>query len=148
MNPTRPQRLSVWVVSHLPRVLVADTERVGLSLAFIAVGSQSLINASRTVAVNGVPLTSILMWSISLIIGGIFTIWGMSTGQRTVERFGLVLSAWGCATYGVTVLNVTDNRSGWIVGCMFILLCVIKLLRLVISTASGVLVRKSHHSEG
>ena len=82
MSLTRPQRLSVRVVKHLPRVLVSDTERVGLSVAFIAVGLSSLNQTPKTLGHTDIGVINILTWSLSFILGGILTIWGMSIGSR------------------------------------------------------------------
>ena len=136
MKLTLPQRISVWVTAHLPRVLVSDTERVGLSLAFIAVGLTSLERINMPATYYSTGAVNIVMWSLTLVFGGIFTIWGMATGARATERFGLVLSTWGCLVYGSAALAGATTRGGWIIGIMFLCLAVIKLLRLIVSSAA------------
>lgn len=141
-------RASVWLIRHIPPPLVSDTERIGLSLAFVAVGGLStifLINQDIRPALY--PVWMVYSWTIALIIGGSFTIVGIWRGSRQVERFGMMMAAIGCLTYGTG--NISAGLEGGprrllITGILFVLFAVIKVIRLAASTAASATV----NSEG
>jgi len=143
---TKPQRFALAVVSRLPKVLVSDTERIGLSLAFICIGIGTLLNLGRP-STLGVTEAMAINWSVTLILGGLLTIWGMVKSHRLTERVGVALAGYGCAIYGATVLSLGQTRSAIIVGVMFLCLAVIKLIRLLTSTAAQALIAERHAQE-
>ena len=135
------ERISIWLSTKLPKSLITDTERVGLSLAFIATGVVSLLaldddNKRSSSIVRLLPEWVLIEWSITLALGGFLTIWGIQKSNRKTERVGMMLAAIGSATYGLSALILGTGRAK-IIGVLFIILCLIKLIRLIVSTASA-----------
>ena len=131
------QRMAIRVTRLLPPVWIRETERIGLSLGFVVVGVSSLMTLDAPS-----PFTYayakyiVIMWSATLIVGGVLTIWGMHFGLRLTERAGITLAGIGCATYGITLIALGGGRS-MLVGALFIVLALIKVVRLLVSTASA-----------
>ena len=135
LNPM--QRMAIRVTRLLPPVWIRETERIGLSLGFIVVGVSSLMTLDEPSAFTRVyDAFIVIMWSATLIIGGVLTIWGMHFGLRLTERAGITLAGIGCATYGITLMSLGGGRS-MLVGALFIILALIKVVRLLVSTASA-----------
>lgn len=135
--PGRGQRLAEAIVWHLPPLLIRDTERVVLNLATGTVGVTSLLvlRESGTIADTlSVPL--LILWSVTLIIGAVLVIVGMSRGFRVVERAGLMLTAIGCATYALALFGSGSPRAQ-IVGVLFIAIAAAKVIRLLVSWVIG-----------
>lgn len=134
-------RLSTAIVRRLPPVVIRDTERLGLSLSFIflAVASATAAFTQRNVGrvESIVPPWVYLEWSATLFAGGVLTIWGMLISHRLLERTGVLLSGIGCATYGLALISTAhgDPRT-WVVGVLFLILTVVKTIRLLASTAA------------
>lgn len=128
------QRVSAAIIHRLPRIFLADPERVGLSIAFICVGIVSLANMER----DSVVFTSaaILNWSATLILGGIFTILGMGLGKRLLERAGITLSMLGCLLYSGVAFSYGQTFATAVIAVMFLCLGMIKMIRLLISSAA------------
>lgn len=141
-------RLSLWLARRLPPQLMADTERIGLSLAFIAVGILSIISSAAekpTGLVEAtVPPIAYYEWTITLIAGGVLTIIGLWIGHRWTERFGVMLAGTGCLTYGLALLGWASNPRQYISGVLFLLLALVKLIRLVVSTAAAASSEEPH----
>ena len=131
------QHLSVKVVRKLPPVFIRETERIGLSAGFIVIGVTSLMALHDQGPLDGVPLWAFIEWSLTLILGGLFTLWGMFTSQRLVERLGLGLSAVGTFTYGCAAITTGYPRAT-IIGFFFLFLTVVKVTRLMVSSAANV----------
>lgn len=131
------QRASLHITKFLPRVLISDTERVGLSLGFIVVGILSLSTLNDdSVFTNLFSRFVVIAWSVMLILGGILTIYGMQVGARLTERAGIMMAGLGCLTYGITLVSNGEGRT-LLVGWLFVVLGFIKAIRLIVSTASA-----------
>jgi hypothetical protein len=132
------QRICLRITHYLPRSLIADTERIGLSIAFIFVGMTSMatIYDENSAFSSLYPTWVIVMWSITLFVGGVLTIIGMNWSLRLTERAGIMLAGIGCLSYGGTLLAYGSGRSK-VVGVLFLILFLIKLIRLIVSTASS-----------
>jgi hypothetical protein len=135
MNPM--QRIAIAVTKRLPPIFIADTERIGLSLGFVVIGAVSLSTLDNpSVFTNTYAKYIVVLWSITLIVGGVLTIWGMYFGKRLTERAGITLAGIGCATYGITLIIGGGGRS-ILVGALFVVLAIVKAIRLLVSTASA-----------
>lgn len=133
------QKIALKVTSWLPKSLITDTERIGLSLGFMAVGATSLMALNdhpQSALAELMPLWAVVEWSITLFLGGLLTIWGIQISNRRVERVGIMLAAIGCLTYGISVLIQGSGRAK-VVGILFLVLFLIKMIRLMVSTASA-----------
>lgn len=142
-------RASVWVAGKLPKSLVTDTERVGLSLGFIFVGGASMAQVNDTGGIAQIlPLWALVEWSVTLFLGGCFTILGIQFGYRALERAGVCLAMIGCFTYSIALFTLPSGRAQ-VIAVLFLFLAFIKLCRLIISTASAEFMKRenpdSHH---
>jgi hypothetical protein len=135
---TKRQKLAFWVLEHSPPLLVAETERVGLSVGFIGVGIISILNINERPAFGSETVNHALIinWACTLILGGICTIWGMNKSNRTVERAGLLLSMIGCITYAIVAIFAGTTLTALVVATLFLALGGIKFIRLMISSAT------------
>lgn len=133
----RGQRAAEWIVWHLPTLLVRDTERVVLNLATGTVGVTSLLALREpgTIA-DTLSIPLLVLWSVTLIIGAVLVLVGMSRGFRVVERAGLMLTALGCATYALALFG-SDSTRAKIVGLLFIAIVLAKVIRLLVSWVVG-----------
>lgn len=144
MNLTAPQsfkwyqKIALVVTNVMPRVLIQETERVGLSLGFIVVGVLSLMTLEdrNSLFVALYNDFVIFCWSVMLISGGMLTLVGMTRGLRITERAGIALAGLGCLTYGLTLAIYGDGRAK-VTGALFLILFLIKVIRLLASTASA-----------
>ena len=136
---TRAQRFSLAVVRRLPAPLIRETERVMLNVATGVVGLTSLValNEPGTIA-RVLPVPLLLMWSVTLIAGSVFVLFGMFRGYRAIERAGLMLTGIGCLVYAVCLFSVGGARAQ-IVSYLFVAIAATKLIRLLASTAGGVI---------
>lgn len=130
------ERFSIAVTRHLHPIFIRDTERIGLSSAFVVIGINSLIALREQGAFEGIPLWAYIEWSLTLILGGLFTIWGMFRSMRLLERVGISLAAIGTFTYGIALISINRERA-IILGIFFLFLTVVKLTRLMVSTAAN-----------
>jgi hypothetical protein len=135
--PNRWHRAAEFIVWHLPPLLVRDTERVVLNLATGTVGITSLLALREpgTIA-DALSIPLLILWSVTLIIGAILVIVGMSRGFRVVERAGLMLTALGCTTYALALFGSESTRAK-IVGVLFLAIAAAKVVRLLVSWVIG-----------
>lgn len=142
------QRMSLRITHYLPKALISDTERVGLSVAFMFVGITSVLTLGDENSIFSIlyPVWVVLCWSITLFVGGALTIIGINWSLRLTERAGITLAAIGCLSYGGTLMIYGMGRSK-VVGVMFIILFLIKMIRLIVSTASSAYVDKGESRE-
>lgn len=133
---------AVWVTRRLPVPLVRDTERFGLSFAFIVIGVLSFYVSLVAPAGSDrlgsiVPWWAYYEWMITFVTGGGATMIGMWTGRRRMERFGITLSGVACMTYGVALVTLgLANPHQLISGVLFLILALVKLIRLCVSSAA------------
>lgn len=134
---TRWQRIAIWLTGHLPPTLVRETERVVLAAGITCTGIGSLLATSTPGTIATVlPVWLLVEWSLTLIVGGVFTLIGMFTGRRTVERAGITLTGLGAVTYAGALAYVGGPRA-WIVALLFLAVSLAALIRLASSTAAN-----------
>jgi hypothetical protein len=127
----------------LPAPLITDTERIGLSVIFITIAVLSAMSALTDQRPAGrvetlVPQWVYYEWTLTLFLGGVFTILGIWNSRRMMERFGISLALVGCFTYGLALVTIrSDNPRIYISGTLFLLLALVKLIRLMVSTAAA-----------
>lgn len=108
-----------------------------LNLATGTVGLTSLLALREPGTIAEVlPVPLLVLWSVTLIIGAILVLLGMTQGWRTVERAGLMLTALGCFTYGSALLSVGGARAQ-IIGVLFYGIAATKVVRLIVSSATN-----------
>ena len=135
--PSRGQKAASAIVRHLPGPLVRDTERVVLNMATGTVGFTSLLALREPGTIAEVlPIPLLVLWSVTLIIGAVLVLLGMSRGYRTVERAGLMLTAIGCVTYASALFSVGGARAQ-IIGGLFLAIAAAKVVRLLVSSATN-----------
>jgi hypothetical protein len=136
---TRSQKAAFWIVDRMPKVLIQDTERVVLNVATGSIGVTSLLALREpgTIAeVLSIPL--LVLWSVTLILGSIFVLIGMTKSFRVVERAGLMLTSIGCATYASALFSVGGVRAQ-IIGIVFIGIALAKVIRLIVSSVADLI---------
>jgi len=139
---TRPalsvgQRISLWLINRLPPILVRETERVILSITVTLVGLTSLMATSESGSVSRVlPRWALIEWSITLLLGGAFTLVGMFRGKRMIERVGIALTAVGSITYAATLMAIGPVR-GKVIALVFFAIAFACLIRMASSTAAN-----------
>jgi hypothetical protein len=156
MNFTDRERVRLFILSKMPRVLIQETFEVftailcissGLPLAFGRIEAES-IEAS-------VPHHFAHAWGIVLLIGAILTLTGlivanavsgpralqrMITGHR-IERLGLLALAWAGGVYAVSVL-LAVGKGGIIASTIILIFALTCLTRaFVLSTGATMLHR-------
>lgn len=134
---TRLQRLSLWVVNHLPRIVVTDTLQVALAFAWVCVGAGSLMTLSEPSVIQRALYWTALRveWSVTFIVGGTAQIWGLQRESRMWERCGLALSAIGTTTYALALV-ANGKPAGYVVAGAFVMFSAAYLIRLMASTAA------------
>lgn len=136
---TPPQRLSMWVIPRLPRIVVTDTLQVALAFAWLCVGVGSLITLQEpSVANRALVLIALrIEWSVTLILGGAAQIYGLQRESRMWERSGLALAAVGTLTYCFALL-ASGRPSGYVIAVAFLAFTVGYVIRMMASTVTRI----------
>lgn len=145
MHPTdhppqlnRSQRVAVAIVRRLPSPLIRDTERVMLNVGTGLVGVISLLALAEPGTISDVlAMPLLILWSVTLIAGGILTLAGIFQSWRAVERGGMMLTGIGCLIYAAALFSVGSARAQ-IIGVLFLCIAATKAIRLLTSTAGAV----------
>lgn len=137
---SRSQRIAVQMTKHLPPIIVRDTERVVLAAGVTVTGVGSLLAVQDPGTLGKVlPIGLLIEWSVTLMLGGVLTIFGMVTARRLYERAGLMLTAIGSLTYAFALAFIGSPRTA-IVSALFFAICLGCLIRLAASTVANVIV--------
>ena len=130
--------ISLWLSRKLPPVLVRETERVGLSTAFIGVGLLFLLSLPPHADYpSHFPSWLAVELAATFILGGVLTIYGMATARRAQERAGMLLAAFGCLSYSLAIFAVAHHPRQFVLGVLFLILFLVKVIRLMVSTAAS-----------
>lgn len=138
VDPPSSAATSMKVLRLLPEVVMTAPERIFLKFAVILVGIGVLANANNPKH----PLSQIPTWvvfelSLTLIIGGTAALIGIVLQKRPAERFGLAATAFGSASYALTLalhLGFPQAASSVVI---FAGLAVASGVRLLVSSAAS-----------
>jgi hypothetical protein len=133
----RPDRASMWLLRHLPEVVMTAPERIFLKFAVAMVGLGILLSGSRPGSIfAGLPRFVVLELGVTFVLGGTAALAGIVSNRRALERLGLAATAFASASYAVTVALL----SGWQAATtivIFIGLAMAALTRLLVSSAAA-----------
>lgn len=130
------------VVDRLPRILVTDTSDAMFAIVMLGMGLATLIILLVPGTPSGVIGRSLtndvlrVMWSVSFLGGGVFTLIGMQRESRSNERFGLALSALATFAYGSAMNSVGTPASVLLGTLIFYGMTIMFVIRLI-SAAAG-----------
>lgn len=143
---SRRQRAVVWIVSRLHPQLVREPERVILAAAIGLTGASTLLSATEGGAGSLsvlLPVWLIVEWALSLVAGGSFTLIGMFTAQRWLERLGLALTILGCFVNSVALIYVQQTPRAIIIAGIYVAIGLACSIRLLVSSAVSATVPKT-----
>lgn len=145
----RAIRLSKWIVSHLPMMLIKEPERVFISYLAVIIGTIMLIPYYHPPSIDK-ALGGIFsfIWASTFLIGGLAKLAGLFVTTdtlrpqtldridvgRSLERLGASLIALATLIYAVVTLR-ENGLPALMTFMMFIGLSIVNTIRLVVSTA-------------
>jgi hypothetical protein len=156
MHITDRERVRLFILARMPRVLIQETFEVFTAILCISSGLPLALGRITATSIEAsVPPMFARVWGIVLLVGAILTLIGliwanavsgpralqrMITGHR-IERLGLLSLAWAGGVYAVSVL-LAVGRGGLIASTIILIFALTCLTRaFVLSTGATMLHR-------
>ncbi len=137
MTSRRADRASMWLLRHLPEVVMTAPERIFLKFAVAMVGVGILLNGSRSGGVfANLPRFVVLELGVTFVLGGASALAGIILHRRALERLGLAATAFASASYALTVSLLFGWRAATS-AIIFVGLMLAALTRLLVSSAAS-----------
>lgn len=133
-DESHPATWQIKFVRWLPLHLVATPERVILNVAFLFVGLAAIISQDPTSVLARLPAWMLLSFSVGMGAGGFLVLYGLFRRKRSAERLGYLMVLFACCIYAPTVVAVR-GWAGVPIGIVFVGFAIMKVIRLLISSA-------------
>lgn len=122
--------LRVAAVERVPLPFLTNAHELALAGALILLGAALLLQEAQPGSVvSQVPPWMVTGWSLMLLAGGVFTVWGVFRNRTRREWAGQVFTGWGCAFYAFAVGISIPFSQGAVVVLVFSLLAVVSWWR-------------------
>lgn len=133
------------VLRRVPSVVMANPERIFLKFAVVMIGVGILVRGPRS-ALSSLPTFVVYELGITFILGGMCALIGIVRGYRALERFGLAATAFGSATYALTLWLLLGMMALPTV-TIFLGLALASITRLIVSSAAWRVVQIAYQRE-
>lgn len=156
MTVLRRERVRLFILGKMPRVLIQETFEVFTAILCVFSGVPLVLGKVSANSVNAIlPVIAAQVWGATLLVGALLTLVGliianavdgpgalhrMITGHK-IERLGLLALAWAGGLYGTTIL-FTNHLGGFVATMLiyvFALTCLVRAF--VLSTGATMLHR-------